>query len=64
MSAAAFPWAQCFHLAATRLGWTPAEFWVATPRELAMALGQGQRLPIDRAALDGLMARFPDKVCG
>lgn len=30
--------ARCCALAAQLLGWRPAEFWTATPAELAMAL--------------------------
>ncbi|CTQ34235.1 rcc01693 family protein [Jannaschia rubra] len=44
------------------LGLRPAEFWSLTPAELAFLLGQGDgRLPMDRAGLDALAARFPDK---
>ncbi|SDZ30844.1 phage conserved hypothetical protein [Jannaschia faecimaris] len=44
-----------------RLGLKPAEFWALTPAELAFLLGHGDgRLPMDRAGLDALAARFPD----
>lgn len=45
----------------------PDVFWSMTPRELAAAAhpwwGAVDAAP-DRAALDGLMARFPDKING
>jgi uncharacterized phage protein (TIGR02216 family) len=45
------------------IGWPPEAFWRATPRELAAALdGRFGRTgaPVDRAALDRLMAAYPD----
>lgn len=44
------------------LGWTPREFWAATPREVAMALGAEAKrdVPPTRDALKALMARHPD----
>ena len=52
------------HLAATALGWRPAEFWAATPAELLTALGldddAGAR-PADAGLLKGLMELFPDE---
>jgi uncharacterized phage protein (TIGR02216 family) len=45
------------------IGWPPDVFWRATPRELAAALdGRFGRTsaPVDRAALDRLMAAYPD----
>jgi uncharacterized phage protein (TIGR02216 family) len=48
--------------AALLLGWRPAEFWEATPAELALALeprnvtGAG----LSGATLDALRQRFPD----
>ncbi|WP_430913154.1 phage tail assembly chaperone [Methylobacterium sp. sgz302541] len=45
--------------ALARLGWRPADFWAATPRELAAALGR-KAPAADRAALDRLLAAFPD----
>ena len=38
--------ARCCAIASQMLGWRPADFWTATPAELAMAL----RLPGDLAA--------------
>jgi uncharacterized phage protein (TIGR02216 family) len=61
---APFPWreAMAFGLGAWRL--SPREFWAATPREL-FAAAQGARgfldPPATRAALDELMASFPDE---
>lgn len=46
-----------------RLGWSPAEFWAATPREVAAALrahGSPGRDPIGREALSLLIATYPD----
>ena len=46
-------------LAATALGWKPADFWAATPSELAISLapptGEGQ--PPTRAEIDTLIER-------
>ena len=49
--------------AAGGLGWTPRDFWAATPREVAMALGNDTRrdVPPTRSALDALMTRHPDR---
>ena len=48
--------------AAGLLGWLPAEFWEATPAELAGALGLGEAdAPADRATLSELLERFPDE---
>ena len=47
------------------LGWRPAEFWAATPAELACILAPDpkdpdQTAPLDRAGLNTLMERNPD----
>ncbi|MDE8650811.1 phage tail assembly chaperone [Novosphingobium album (ex Liu et al. 2023)] len=45
-------------LAARVLGWRPADFWAATPAELAAALALGAEAAtpgFDRAALERLM---------
>jgi len=46
----------------------PAQFWSMTPRELAAAvsalLGPAAPAPPTRAALAGLMSRFPDASAG
>jgi uncharacterized phage protein (TIGR02216 family) len=61
---APFPWreAMAFGLGAWRL--SPREFWRATPRELFAAV-EGARgwldPPASRAALDEMMAAYPDK---
>jgi hypothetical protein len=49
-------------VAATMLGWRPAEFWDATPAELAGALApptDGE--PPSKDMIDALMQRFPDR---
>jgi uncharacterized phage protein (TIGR02216 family) len=46
-----------------RLGWTPENFWAATPREIAAALQAHRRAVAkapERAALARLMAAHPD----
>lgn len=46
-----------------RLRLAARDFWALTPRELAAAMravAGPARLPLDRAGLAGLMARFPD----
>jgi uncharacterized phage protein (TIGR02216 family) len=50
-------------LALGAIGWPPAAFWGATPRELAAAIeGRFGRTggAVDRSALDRLMAAYPD----
>ncbi|WP_343313179.1 rcc01693 family protein [Ancylobacter koreensis] len=58
----AFPWAEAMAFGLGRLQLSPRDFWRMTPRELAAALGPTGpvRVPLGRAALDALMARFPD----
>ena len=59
----AFDWPALMAAGLRGLGLKPAEFWALTPAELAFLLGHGDgRLPMDRAGLDALAARFPDKV--
>ncbi len=53
-------------LAMVRLGWSPDQFWAATPLDLAMAAdvigGQHrQEKPMGRAGLMALTHRFPDR---
>nr|WP_293423504.1 rcc01693 family protein [Phreatobacter sp.] len=58
-----FPWDDALRLALGVIGWPPDVFWRATPRELAAALeGRLGRIgmPVDRPALDRLMAAYPD----
>lgn len=43
---------------------SPAAFWRMSPRELASALAPfagRAKAPIERASLDALMQRFPDR---
>ena len=43
------------------LGLRPAEFWALTPAELRIMLGPVEaQAPMARAAMERLMARFPD----
>lgn len=48
-------------LAARLLGWSPDEFWHATPTELAAAIGHGANEPVAEDELARLMAQFPDE---
>lgn len=50
------------HVAASLLGWRPAEFWNATPAELVTALGLDAETdaPAGHDLLRRLMERFPD----
>lgn len=53
-------WARLAGLAGCLFGWRPAEFWPATPAELAAlvsALGPWPQAPVD---LSDLKRRFPD----
>lgn len=61
-----FPWTEAIGFGIGVLGLSPDAFWRMTPRELALALAArgnlaGQSRPMPRAALDDLMARFPDE---
>ncbi len=49
-------------LAGALLGWRPADFWDATPEELATILAVLAPPPAcaDERTLDRLMERFPD----
>ena len=49
-------------LAASLLGWRPAEFWAATPAELAACFDSGgpEASGPDAQTLDELRRRFPD----
>lgn len=43
------------------LGWRPRDFWAATPREFASALGRSaRREPLSRSAFERLLAAYPD----
>lgn len=52
---------RCCALAARFLGWRPAEFWAATPAELAMALAAPDELaaspPPSRETIARMMER-------
>ena len=54
--------AQHFAAAALLLGWRPAEFWDATPAELASALNglSSAAQPADRSEVERLCQQFPD----
>uniref|UniRef100_Q07QC1 Phage tail assembly chaperone n=1 Tax=Rhodopseudomonas palustris (strain BisA53) TaxID=316055 RepID=Q07QC1_RHOP5 len=58
-----FPWDAAMRFGFGILQLSPAAFWSLTPRELACAIrarrGEGGA-PLDRAAFDQLMRRFPD----
>ncbi len=61
---AKFPWRELMALGFGRLRLGSAAFWAMTPRELAAAIEglTGVRAtPPDRAMLDALMRRFPDR---
>ena len=62
---AAFPWRDLMALGFGRLRLSSADFWAMTPRELSAAIegvfGAGGAPP-DRAMLDELMSRFPDRM--
>ncbi len=62
--AAEFPWRELMAVGFGRLRLDSAAFWAMTPRELAAAIeGLGGVRPAapDRAMLDALMRRFPDR---
>ncbi|WP_188824237.1 rcc01693 family protein [Brucella endophytica] len=62
-SAPAFPWAAAMRAGLGHLRLSPKTFWSMTPRELAAALGLGEReanAP-SRQTLDALMRAFPDE---
>ncbi len=60
----AFPWRRAMAFGFGRLRLRPSDFWAMTPRELAAAV-EGVfgvlPAPLDRAALDALIARYPDR---
>ena len=64
MKAEPFPWRQAMAIGLGALRLSPQEFWRMTPREFAAALRglYGEPAPpLDRATLDALAARFPDR---
>ncbi len=63
MTLAPFPWKQAIGFGLGVLRLSPEAFWQMTPRELACAIeavSGPMSQPLDRAALAGLMTRFPD----
>jgi uncharacterized phage protein (TIGR02216 family) len=59
-----FPWREAIGFGLGVLRLSPDAFWRMTPRELAHAIVAVRGhvpVPIDRAGLDDLMRRFPDK---
>ena len=61
----ALDWPALMAAGMRELGLKPVEFWALTPAELAFLLGRGDgSSPMDRAALDALSARFPDRKDG
>jgi uncharacterized phage protein (TIGR02216 family) len=55
----AFPWDDALAVALGPLRWRPRDFWAATPREFAAALGRRPE-PLSRAAFERLLAAHPD----
>ena len=58
-----FPWCDAIGFGLGVLRLPPRDFWAMTPRELACAIEalRGRAgMPLDRAAFDDLMTRFPD----
>jgi len=56
-----FEWPLLMRAGMRGLGLKPSEFWALTPAELALLLGEDSgELPMDRAGLAALEARFPD----
>jgi uncharacterized phage protein (TIGR02216 family) len=61
---AGFPWRELMALGLGRLRLPSAAFWGMTPRELAVAAEGAfgrRRKPADRATLEALMRRYPDR---
>jgi uncharacterized phage protein (TIGR02216 family) len=58
-----FPWREVMAFGLGRLRLAPREFWAATLPELAAAaeaMSAPRAAPMERAALDELVRRFPD----
>lgn len=61
MSEARFDWPALMRAGLQGLGLTPEAFWRLTPAELALMLGDAPgQVPMGRAQLEALAARFPD----
>jgi uncharacterized phage protein (TIGR02216 family) len=59
-----FPWVQALAIGLGVLRLSPEQFWRMTPREFAAALRGlygDPAPPLDRATLDALATRFPDR---
>jgi uncharacterized phage protein (TIGR02216 family) len=59
-----FPWRQAMAFGFGRLRLASRDFWAMTPRELAAAVEGivgAPPLPLDRAVLDAMIARYPDR---
>ena len=58
-----FEWAELLATGVHRLGLKTDDFWLLTPAELELMLGQkaGPR-PMGRERLDALVAAFPDEI--
>ena len=60
-----FEWHSLMKAGLHSLQLKPEEFWRLTPAELVLMLGGGnQAMPLERATMDALLARFPDKQGG
>lgn len=59
-----FDWPALMRAGIGGLRLRPAEFWALTPAELRLMLGEGAPVPLRRARLDDLMARWPDALGG
>ncbi|WP_267356340.1 phage tail assembly chaperone [Methylobacterium sp. GC_Met_3] len=58
----AFPWEDALAVGLGVLGWRPGDFWSATPREFAAALGpRAQPEALTRAGFEDLLAAYPDR---
>lgn len=55
-----FDWPALMRAGITGLRLRPAEFWALTPAELRLMLGPAET-PLRRAALQDLMAKWPDR---
>lgn len=56
-----FPWDEALALGLGRLGWRPRDFWSASPRELAAALGRrGGPGSLSRSDFLRLLDAHPD----
>ncbi|MCF4097939.1 rcc01693 family protein [Maritalea mediterranea] len=65
MAPSPFPWTEFAQIGFGLLRLSPAAFWAASPRELALAVEAkhktlGHAAPLERQKLAELMADFPD----